>query len=136
MWQIRCYKGKLTALKKTCRLLAFSVSSDFPPSSPTTPQASPRPCSAPSALQMLLFFRVSSLSPFSSFSVHCAWASLSALGHNYHRHATDFQTGLLTRFSPGLQSHWCQTERIPRAPPSHVQNRSITLLLRNVAVPL
>lgn len=24
MWQLRCYKGKLTALKKTCRLLAFS----------------------------------------------------------------------------------------------------------------
>lgn len=33
-----------------------SVSSDFPPSSPTTPQASPRPCSAPSALQMLVLF--------------------------------------------------------------------------------
>ena len=37
--QLRCYKGKLTAQKGPCRLLAFSVSSDFPPSTPTTPQA-------------------------------------------------------------------------------------------------
>lgn len=55
--QLRCCKGKLTARKGPCRLLAFSVSSDFPPSSPTTPQASPRPCSAPSALQMLVLFQ-------------------------------------------------------------------------------
>lgn len=55
--QVRCYKGKLTAQKGPCRLLAFSVSSDFPPSSPTTPQASTRLCSAPSALQMLVLFQ-------------------------------------------------------------------------------
>ena len=132
--QLRCYKGKLTARKGPCRLLAFSL---FPLIFPLPLRPPLKPLQGLAQLLLLFrcwcFFRVSSLSLFSSFSVHCAWASLSALSHNYHRHMTNFQMVLLTRFSPGLQSHLHQTEHIPWAPPSHVQNKSITLLLWNMA---
>lgn len=132
MWQLRCYKGKLSASWEVADCShSFPVSSDSPPPSLTTPKASPKALLGPFCFSNFGASKGFTLNPLPSLHTAPGWA-YQLLVTTIMDMRLDFQTALLTRFSLGLQGHLCQTKHVPQAPPSHVQNQSITLQLQSV----
>lgn len=131
MWQLRCYKGKLSA-SGSCRLLPlFPSFLWFSSSLSDHPQSLSQGLARPLCFSNVGASKGFTLNPLPSLHTAPGWAYQLLVATTMDMRL-DFQTALLTRFSLGLQGQLCQTKHVPQAPPSHVQNQSITLQLQSV----